>query len=233
MSSKFKIVIPTKQNVEDYKQSTPYKHLESLQKIWDIDNHSVQIDIIGNNTTGLSELYQEILDNSHNYDYVLFMHDDLEIHDHFLCAKLIAAHKSYDIVGLAGAQSQDYTLNVPLVWHLCKKHPGHGRGIVSHVIPKGFQNTSETYVNSAFFGPTPGKVAVIDGLFMSFKMSSVKNSPILFNSKYTFHYYDMAMCVNANDCGLEVGVWPIYCVHYGLGEFDNDALFVKPKTKLR
>lgn len=225
MSSRFRIIIPTKQSQEEYKQSVPYKHLESLQKVWDASEDSVEVCIVENNTTGLSELYQRILDSSHEYDYVLFIHDDLEIHDHFVCAKLIKAHETYDIVGLAGAESQDYSLNVPAVWHLSKKHPGHGRGIVGHVIPKGFQHTSKTYINSAFFGPTPGKVVVIDGLFMSFKMSSVKNSPVLFNSKYTFHHYDMAMCVNAYDCGLDIGVWPIYCVHYGLGEFDTDPLW--------
>lgn len=226
MSEKLKIVIPTKLYEHEYKKTQQWANLESLLWYYEKKSIPIEVEIVAGNSKGLSELYQTKLEDSvRECDYILFMHDDLEIHDHFLYEKLIKAHETYDIVGLAGATSQDYTRNIPPVWHLSKIRQGDARGVVGHLIPKGFQNTSETHVNSAYFGPTPGKVVVIDGLFMSFKISSVKNTPTLFNSKYTFHHYDMAMCLNAHGYGLDIGVWPIYCVHHGLGEFDTDPLW--------
>lgn len=229
VSEKIKIIIPTKQKNNTFNSSSTYECLQSIlvdstvQKNLDI-NCIVQP--IFENSRGLSDLYQDEL-NKNDADYMLFMHDDLEIHDHFLIKKLLKAHQTYDIVGLAGATSQNYNTNNPMVWHLCREKPEHSRGIVSHYIPKGFNGVSETHINSSYFGPTPGSVVVIDGLFMSFKVSALKDKGEVFDRNFTFHHYDMAMCINAIEKGLTIGVWPIYCLHYGLGEFANDKIWQK------
>jgi glycosyltransferase involved in cell wall biosynthesis len=236
MARKLKIIIPTKQNKDQYINSSTNECLTSIikdstvQKDLDVN---ITVQPILENKTGLSELYQNILNESQDYDYVLFMHDDLEVHDHFLVKKLLKAHESFDIVGLAGATTQDYSKNVPMVWHLCREKPEHSRGIVGHYIPQGFNGVSETHINSAYFGPTPGPVVVIDGLFMSFKMSSLKGKGEIFNRNFTFHHYDMAMCVNASDMNLKVGVWPIYALHYGLGEFANDSTWQRHANEFK
>ncbi len=236
MARKFKIIIPTQKNKNEYNNSSTNECLTSIvvdstvQKNLDIN---VTVQPILENKTGLSELYQNVLNESEDFDYVLFMHDDLEIHDHFLFKKLLKAHEHYDIVGLAGATTQDYSKNVPMVWHLCREKPEHSRGIVSHYIPKGFNGVSETHINSAYFGPTPGPVVVIDGLFMSFKMSSLKGKGEVFNRNFTFHHYDMGMCVNANDMNLKIGVWPIFVIHYGLGEFAHDKTWQRHATEFK
>jgi glycosyltransferase involved in cell wall biosynthesis len=223
MGLKLKIIIPTQKNKDEFISTNTYKCLENITKNKEIYNlvEYIKIEIAFGNKTGLSELYQNYLNDSDD-DYVLFMHDDLEIHDQFLVEKLLKAHESYDIVGLAGATTQDYTKDVPMVWHLSRERPEHSRGIVNHYIPKGFNGVSETHINSAYFGPTPAPVVVIDGLFMSFKMSSLKGKGEVFNRNYTFHHYDLAACVNANDMNLKIGVWPIFVIHYGLGEFAED-----------
>lgn len=229
MARKLKIIIPTKQNKDQYNSSSTNECITSI-----IKDSTVQKDLDVNiivqpileNKIGLSELYQNILNES-NDDYVLFMHDDLEIHDHFLIKKLLKAHETYDVVGLAGATTQNYKSDKPMVWHLCREKPEHSRGIVGHYIPKGFNGVSETHINSAYFGPTPGPVVVIDGLFMSFKMSALKDKGEIFDRNFTFHHYDMGMCVNAIEKGLTIGVWPIYCLHYGLGEFAHDTVWQK------
>lgn len=229
MARKLKIIIPTKQNKDQYNSSSTNECITSVikdstvQKDLDVN---ITVQPILENKIGLSELYQNILNES-NDDYVLFMHDDLEIHDHFLIKKLLKAHETYDVVGLAGATTQNYKSDKPMVWHLCREKPEHSRGIVGHYIPKGFNGVSETHINSAYFGPTPGPVVVIDGLFMSFKMSALKDKGEIFDRNFTFHHYDMGMCVNAIEKGLTIGVWPIYCLHYGLGEFAHDTVWQK------
>lgn len=229
MARKLKIIIPTKQNKDQYNSSSTNECITSVikdstvQKDLDVN---ITVQPILENKTGLSELYQNILNES-NDDYVLFMHDDLEVHDHFLIKKLLKAHEIYDVVGLAGATTQNYKSDKPMVWHLCREKPEDSRGIVGHYIPKGFNGVSETHINSAYFGPTPGPVVVIDGLFMSFKMSALKDKGEIFDRNFTFHHYDMGMCVNAIEKGLTIGVWPIYCLHYGLGEFAHDTVWQK------
>jgi hypothetical protein len=229
MARKLKIIIPTKQNKDQYNSSSTNECITSIikdstvQKDLDVN---ITVQPILENKTGLSELYQNEL-NKNDADYMLFMHDDLEIHDHFLIKKLLKAHETYDVVGLAGATTQNYKSDKPMVWHLCREKPEDSRGIVGHYIPKGFNGVSEAHINSAYFGPTPGPVVVIDGLFMSFKMSALKDKGEIFDRNFTFHHYDMSACVNAIEKGLTIGVWPIYCLHYGLGEFAHDTVWQK------
>ena len=227
-----RIVIPTPKHREEYIESTAGKCLFKLDKITDQEKgyHSLDIRIDEKNTIGLSKLYNNhlskpswswkdaLLDGENN---ILFIHDDLEIHDAFFTEKLKKAHEIYDIVGLAGATSQDYTTPSPSVWHLSKQKPEDARGIVSHYIPKGFQGVSQSHYNSAYFGPTPSTVCVIDGLFMSIKMSALNGKYDIFDEDFDFHHYDMAMCQRATQLGLKIGVWPIFCVHHGLGEFNT------------
>jgi len=235
MARKLKIIIPTKQNKDQYNSSSTNECITSIikdstvQKDLDVN---ITVQPILENKIGLSELYQNILNES-NDDYVLFMHDDLEVHDHFLIKKLLKAHETYDVVGLAGATTQNYKSDKPMVWHLCREKPEDSRGIVGHYIPKGFNGVSETHINSAYFGPTPGPVVVIDGLFMSFKMSALKDKGEIFDRNFTFHHYDMGMCVNAIEKGLTIGVWPIYCLHYGLGEFAHDTVWQKHSREFK
>ena len=140
MTETVKIVIPTKQTKEEYSQSQCYKCLESL--ILDsVNNKKNDVNVIlkpfTQNSTGLSDLYQDEL-NKNDCHYTVFMHDDLEIHDHFFIKKLLKAHESYDVVGLAGATTQNYNTDKPMVWHLCREKVEDSRGIVNHFIPKGF-----------------------------------------------------------------------------------------------
>jgi GT2 family glycosyltransferase len=225
---RFKIVIPTMKTDEEYRNSHFFECINKLKND-NVENHGVAIQVFTENRRGLSELYQECLNDNKTFDYVVFIHDDLEIHDQFFFEKLIKAHEQYNIVGLAGATSQDYSniimpsgQELPLVWHLRKTKPEHGRGIVAHTIPEGLNGCEFSHINSAYFGPTPCKVAVIDGLFMSFKVRSLEEKDEVFDRDFTFHHYDMGMAVRANRMNLTMGVYPIFCIHHGLGEYASD-----------
>lgn len=222
-SKSFRIVVPTPKTLEEYEQTLAHRCLDKI--CISEKNYEIVLDIESSNKKGLSELYQEKL-KSCKEDYILFIHDDLEIHDLFLFEKLIAAHEKYDIVGLAGATSQTYSRSCPPAWHLCcTGFPQNARGIVSHYIPANSDTAVESHVNSVFFGPTPARVVSIDGLFMSFKTSVLDNNETLFDSTYTFHFYDLQMCINANKKNYSIGVYPIFCIHHGLGHFANDSVW--------
>lgn len=231
-----RIVIPTPKTEAEYCQTVQYKCLSKLSSTngllieynEEYNPDALELKIIANNSSGLSKVYNDYLQSSNNTeiigDIVVFMHDDLEIHDQFFVEKLVKAHEIYDIVGLAGAVSQKYTNDKPSVWHLCREKTEDARGIVSHFMPKGFNNSANAHYNSAYFGPTPSPVKVIDGLFMSVNVRTIREKlkdVELFDNSFDFHHYDMAMAINADKHNISMGVWPIFCVHHGLGEFDT------------
>ena len=224
------IVIPTPKKLEEFHNSTEYR---CLQKLMQINPHELTLDIIPENTKGLSELYNAKLKEHFTQDYCIFMHDDVEIHDMFFVEKLKTAHKFYDIVGLAGSTTQDYSKS-PLAWHHCMKQPNDARGFVSHYIPEGFVKNPKGFYNSMFFGPTPDETVMVDGLFISINMASVDNlEQPLFDEEFTFHFYDMYMACAAKKMGLKIGVFPIFVIHHGLGQFHNDPLWQELSAKFK
>lgn len=225
MAKSIKIIIPTIKTEDEYKNSQPYKCLLHLFKS-SIYICNITISVIPENKKGFCQLYNEIIDDSDGA-ITVFIHDDLEIHDQFCIQKIIDAHKKFDIVGIAGGASQNYIDAKTLAWHLCLNKREDGRGFLSHAIPKDIGGFPFSYINSSYFGPTPAPAVFVDGVFISFKGTSIKDKEVKFNEKYTFHHYDMSACAEAIKKGLTIGVYPIFGIHHGLGEFQNDPLWHK------
>jgi Glycosyltransferase like family len=246
-----RIVIPTQKTTEDYQQTNEYKCLHKIKygnsylgnegcdyPIFDCMKYETEIDIVEKNTKGLCKLYNEFLykddwmthpDNTANDDIILFMHDDVEIHDLFLYEKLKKAHEIYDIVGLAGATKQVYTQDKPCLWHTCcdnfRNGQGDGKGFVAHQHPTG--------ITSDYYGISPSEVAVIDGLFMSVNAKRLREVGFKFDEDFTFHHYDLKTCLDAKKLGLKIGVWPIFVIHKGLGHWNSDELWHTSDKKFK
>ena len=230
MAHRFKIVIPTTKTEEEYKKSIPHKCLKLTYPISTDEIFDIELIILPENKRGFCELYNTYIDEYNDeYDgsYTIFMHDDLEIHDSLFFSKLIAAHKRFDIVGIAGAASQNYINAKTPAWHLCLNKKEDGRGFLSHAIPRAIGGYDFSYINSSYYGPTPAPVVFVDGVFMSFNGKVIKDRNIKFNEKYTFHHYDMSACAEAIKKGATIGTYQIFGIHHGLGEFHNDALWQK------
>ena len=212
MQEKIRFVVPTKKNKNDYTLTKPGICLNSVDTNY--------ITILHNNNQGLPKIYNQILETDTDSDIIVFMHDDVEIHDRFILDKLKKAHEIYDIVGLAGAETQDY--NKSLAWHTASES-NKLHGFVSHVIPAKYSPSKTPYVNSTFFGPTPSEVCVIDGLFISINMKKCRELGKIpkFNDIFDFHFYDLSFCADAQKQGLTIGVYPIFVIHYGLGDSMN------------
>ena len=230
----FEIVIPTTLTREEFDKTGAAICIRDICNIYKSKTSGIKVtlNILFENREGLSSVYAQRLQTT-KADYVICMHDDFEVHDFFMFRKLIKAHEIYDIVGLAGASSQDYSNpESPPVWHRsCGRN--EGRGIVGHYIPAEMGGFGYPYVNSVEFGPTPAPVVVIDGLFMSFRMDKVRPQLPIFDPQFTFHFYDLAAACNATRKGLTLGVWPIYGVHHGLGEYAHDETWQKLAVEFR
>jgi len=225
-----RIVVPTVLTEEAYKNSVPYTCLNRIIQTHDSKKMEIYVTIIPENRKGFCALYNEYIHNDpveNGESITVFVHDDIEIHDQFFIQKLRKAHERFDIVGVAGTTSQNYINATTLAWHLCMNRKEDGRGFLSHVIPKDIGGYGFPYVNSSFYGPTPAEVVFVDGVFISFNTKKVADSGVKFNEKYTFHHYDMSACAEAKKVGLSIGVYPIFAIHHGLGEFHNDKLWQK------
>lgn len=212
------VVIPTEKTENEYFQTLFGRCLLAAQQSSFFDTK-----IIEQNKTGLSKMFNDIL-KTEKHDNVVFMHDDVEIHDLFFAQKLKMAHKHFDIVGLAGATQQTYKKGRNHLWHVSTE-PDNLRGFVSHYIP----DKNQPFYNSTYFGKTPDEVAAIDGLFMSIKVSALKDELELFDNDFNFHHYDLSMSLRAKRRGLKIGVWPIFVVHHGLGEFNTPDWYYSNK----
>ena len=179
---------------------------KSLSRLNDID---VYYD--ANNKEGLSVMYNLILkEHLNDFDYIVFLHDDVYVDDLGVCDKLIKAHTQFDIVGLAGGVNP--IIKAPALWHLmCGGFRSNNlHGAVTHPC-------SKDQIMVTNFGPTPARVAILDGLFLSVKTKSVKETGWKFNENYNFHHYDIASCIDANKKKLRLGVAPIWVMHNSPG----------------
>jgi hypothetical protein len=188
---------------------------KSETKIYKSMSHfsDVKLEIVEQNNNGLPQVYNRYINNKtlKKHDIVLFVHDDVYIDDLRLRGKLYNNIRAFDIVGLAGCVKP--VIKKPVLWHLMSARSNH-RGVVYHPC----KVTEDEYaVAATSFGYTPSRVAIIDGLFMAVNLKSVLNSQWKFNENFTFHHYDIAGCLDANNKRLKIGVAPIHVIHDSLG----------------
>jgi len=194
----------------DYKQTLLYKSVAKLER----ESNLVLTDKIfffTQNKLGLSEAYNQFLKDNPIYDYVLFVHDDIWIDDAGFIFKLEEGHKKYDIIGIAGGLNPG--LKVPALWHImCGGFQGGNlRGFAGHYLPDG------KTTNITNFGPSPSRVTLIDGAFMSVNVRKTEKVNWRFNENYTYHHYDLSSCIDANTLKLKLGVIPILTYHNSPG----------------
>lgn len=183
-----------------------------------IKNLNIDYDIEHKNTTkGIGTfLNEKIEEYGGKKDALIFIHDDVEIVSTDLEYQLAEAFKKFDIVGVAGCINPKI-LDKNL-WHWMAQTKENLRGMAGHPcgLPESFFITS--------FGPTPSRVAIIDGVFMAFKLDKILETNTRFDEQFKFHHYDIDFSLTCNKNNLKIGVWPILLNHQspGLKEFDSN-----------
>ena len=203
--SKLLITVCTKAKTDKEFEQRPI--FQSLKKQYE-HNSNVSFHIFKDNQRGLSECYNEVLNNPDHIDKIaLFVHDDVILEDLFLYEKLI--NSPYSITGLAGAKSFNKGAD-KLAWHLCAPREDFV-GEVAHINKEGHIWTSS-------FGKTNSRALIIDGLFIACKVKDLVDKGLTFSKTFLFHFYDISFCLDANEKQVSCGVLPIRVIHYGLGD---------------
>jgi hypothetical protein len=185
------------------------------------------LDIVWENSEGMPTVYNKKIKQYQNSEaeFLVCVHDDVYIDDLKLYEKLKAANTKlgYDIIGLAGGLNPKLTN--PALWHIMTER-SQQRGEVAH--PAGNPNQTMTTP----FGPTPSRVAIMDGLFMALNLETIKKTDWKFNENYNFHHYDISSCIDANRKGLKLGVYPIHVIHSSPGLLSiHDKMWIDSNQK--
>ena len=192
---------------------SPLKNNCLLEKTF--THKEIHLEIKYNNTqVGLSEYYNNIIETHyHKFDTLIFCHHDVSLRYTNIQAVLDGL-KQYDVVGVAGG------INPKIVeknlWHWMMPKDSY-RGIAGHSM-----DDQSMYVTS--FGPTPSRVAILDGVFLALDSKKIYNSKARFDNNFKWHHYDIDFSLTCNYNKLKLGVWPILIQHDSPGLWNIDDI---------
>ena len=171
----------------------------------------VELDIHYNNTSGLPNVYNKSIDNSTDFDFVVFVHDDVLINDHQFFSKVI--NSKFDVIGNVGGRQyippEDWRTR-PFLWtEACR---GKASGFVLHKHP----TIPDVFIPSSF-GLSPLPCVWLDGQMLILNKKAIL-SGLRFCEDYTFDFYDGSLCCMARQIGLKVGTAPILATHESCGQ---------------
>jgi glycosyltransferase involved in cell wall biosynthesis len=165
------------------------------------------IEKVNNGQKGLSEVYNEILNESQN-DIIVFCHDDIEFDTKNWgekLTKLFERNPEYGIIGIAGT-----TDLVDGRWWKIKESM---TGIVSH------KNEGKKWTNnySEDQGNKLKEVVILDGLFFAVDRRKIKTG---FDESFEgFHFYDIPFCFSNHLKGVKLAVTTqIRVTHMSIGQ---------------
>lgn len=175
-------------------------------------NPKIQIiEKINNGEKGLTEVYNEILDES-KFNIVVFCHDDIEFEVSNWASKLVKnfeRNSEYGILGVAGSK---YLPSSGKWWEV----PYTMYGIVNHKHQgKKWTSTYSKPINKI------DEVLLVDGLFIAIDKTKITNK---FDERYNkFHFYDISFCFSNFLNKVKIGVMTDFRItHLSIGETNRD-----------
>lgn len=186
----------------------------------------------GADRKGLPEIYNRAIDEAPEDAVLVFVHDDVYIHDPFVAWRLARALEASDVVGLAGSSQSDVsqpswalcfdprTLD-PLGWQSAP-HIAFA-GAVNHAamdatrLPPGGPPLAPKFC----YGPLESPVGLLDGLFLAAKARRLREAQVRFDEQFDFHLYDLDFSRTAAKAGLTLTTHPILCTHASGGDFGS------------
>jgi hypothetical protein len=188
---------------------------------------------------GLSSFYNRVIASTNEDTNLLFIHDDVFLHDVFLKARLQEAFRRFDVVGLAGSRGGN--LEMPswglafhpdtlefIGWQGC---PIHLSGAVGHLQGDGAAQIPPDPLMSVY-GPSPDFCTLLDGLFIAVRTRKLKETGVRFDKRFRFHLYDIDFCRQATEAGILMGTWPILVTHGSGGNFASEAFRAEARAYL-
>lgn len=182
---------------------------------------------------GLSEIYNRALESCPDDKHLLFVHDDVFLHDAFLQHRIAEGLGRAEVIGLAGSLGSDLSQPSwglgfderlkPVGWQ-----KGEGlrlSGAVSHISryhDPAFEMGVLPKPNLSLYGAMPARCDLLDGLFLAVHGVVARDWGVRFDETLRFHLYDLDFCRTARSKGLRLSTWPILVSHGSGGNFDSE-----------
>ncbi|WP_254931373.1 glycosyltransferase family 2 protein [Cyanobium sp. BA20m-14] len=171
----------------------------------------------GPESEGLASFYNRAITELPAEGSVVFLHDDVYLHDWFLQERLREAFEHFDVVGLVGninpaADQPSATHSLDAALRPVRCAASGEAGVINHFDPHRLAPD--------VYGPTPHSCGLLDGCFLACRLETLRRTGLRFDPRFSFHCYDADFCRTAKDLGLRVGTWPIACTHGSPGSFD-------------
>lgn len=147
-------------------------------------------------------------------DVMVYIHDDVTIHDASWSNVIEAEFKAYPktaIVGLGGATG----IGTPEIY---KKPYG-----IWQLVRSGYASNQTDWQVHGTQETGSRKVAVVDGFFMAISGEFLEEVQGWSWIQSNFHCYDTAMCLEAIRRGWEVRMVGVNCTHHGGGTSTKQA----------
>ncbi|MHB8919760.1 MAG: tetratricopeptide repeat protein [Halothiobacillus sp.] len=166
------------------------------------------------NRRGLSDIFNEAIDQAEDEDILVFMHDDVWIDEIEAFADIIMdGLAEFDVLGVAGNRRR--VPNQP-AWgfidsKLTPDKPANLSGRIAH--------GKEPFGEVAYFGETPIVCELLDGVFLATQKNRLNKKNVRFDPQLDFHLYDLDFCRSARKAGLKLGTWLIKLTHQSPGNY--------------
>ena len=176
------------------------------------------------NRAPLAEVYNAAIEPAFADHTVVFVHDDVQIDDHHIAKRLHEALQSFDVVGLAGCvqrlPGQPAWLFPQRVGHWAP--PGQLLGCVGHDTT-GHPQARRKLRMVKHFGASHHRAALLDGVLLAVRGQTLLDHALRFDPALAFDFYDLDFCRQAEQRGLQLGVWPLAITHLSAGNFDSPS----------
>jgi GT2 family glycosyltransferase len=172
----------------------------------------------GQRAMGLPAFYNRVLAELEADQTIVFVHDDVYLHDWNLALHLDRALEAFDVVGVVGSAQVPH--GQPGWWHGLD---GEGKPLRNDaVIRSGAINHFDpSLVRPDWYGPVPMACDLLDGVFLAARVDRLRERGVCFDPRFRFHCYDSDFCYTARSRGLRLGTWPLPLTHGSAGSFDD------------
>ena len=216
---KIRLVCATRLSVDQFFATAPLGRSLPFYQTFP-PRQRIELRLFKENTQGLPSVYNIAIEEAKADPAILvFIHDDVYLTDYYWAEHLHDGLKSFDIVGLAGNRrrvpgqaSWMYTNS-----QFKRDQDENLSGVLGH--GESFPNLKELSV----YGPPCQPVKLLDGVMLAVRSQVLIETDLRFDPRFTFHFYDLDFCREAEQRGIRMGTWAISVIHASAGKLGGEA----------
>lgn len=165
------------------------------------------------NTCGLSEVFNDRIQQADKEATLVFIHDDVWIDEANFADAVQKGLEKFDVIGIAG--NKRILPNQPAWAFIDAQFTWDDKANLSGQVA----HSKNAFGVVEIFGEASAACELLDGVFLAAKKSSLDKANVRFDEQFDFHFYDLDFCRTARQAGLTLGTWIIKLTHQSAGAF--------------